>query len=240
VVRSVGDAQQPQGQQAASGPNHRLQPTPYSLRCAALRPESEMVAHHQSSQGQEGKCRETGPCGLQVPRPRRAAESSTVRSSGDNGPQARSLIWLRTRGGCKGCTRVQDHLTARKADAAKEADRQCQKGTWEGQRFRRPSADALHSHRATGPILLHPWLSACQLGKPHSPHHRVVLQPSMVVSQPSGRGTAEGVQEARGSEGQPVMGWIGSAILPQPERVLTAGWCQRERRTCTDAHWWRR
>ena len=55
-------------------PNYGLQPTPSSLRCAALRPESEMVAHHQRSQGQEGKCRATGPCGIQVPLPRRAAE----------------------------------------------------------------------------------------------------------------------------------------------------------------------
>ena len=83
-------------------PNKRVQATAYSLRFATLRPESEMVAHHQSSQGQEGKCRATGPCGIQVPLPRRAAESSKVRSSGDNGPQARSLIWPRTRGGCKG------------------------------------------------------------------------------------------------------------------------------------------
>ena len=47
-------------------------PTPSSLRCAALRPESEMVAHHQSLQGQAGKYRATGPCGIQVPLPRRA------------------------------------------------------------------------------------------------------------------------------------------------------------------------
>jgi hypothetical protein len=72
---------------------------------------------------------------------------------------------------------VKDRVTARKADAAKEADRQCQKGTWEGQRLRSTSDDAPESHRATGPILLHPWLSACQLGKPHSPHPMVVSQP---------------------------------------------------------------
>jgi len=54
--------------------NKPLQPTAYSLRYAALRPESEMVAHHQSLQGQAGKYRATGPCGIQVPLPRRATE----------------------------------------------------------------------------------------------------------------------------------------------------------------------
>jgi len=80
------------------------------------------------------------------------------------------------------------------------------KGMWEGQRFRSTSADAPESHRATGPILLHPLLSACQLGQPHSSHSRV-------VPQPQGRGKAEGVKEARESEGHPVMGWIGCPDL---------------------------
>jgi len=70
-----------------------------SLRDAALRPESEMVAHHQSLQGQAGKYRATGPCGIQVPLPRRATEYSTVRSSGDHGPNAGSLTRPRARGG---------------------------------------------------------------------------------------------------------------------------------------------
>jgi len=73
---------------------------------------------------------------------------------------------------------------------------------WEGQRLRSTSADARYAHRATGPIRLPPWLAACQLGKPHAPH-------ALVVSQPSGRGTAEGVQEASKSAGPPVMGWRG-------------------------------
>jgi hypothetical protein len=71
----------------------------YALRFAVLRPESEMVAHHQSSQGQEGKCRATGPCGIQVPLPRRAAEESKVRSAGNNVPNAGSLTRPRARGG---------------------------------------------------------------------------------------------------------------------------------------------
>ena len=167
-----------------------------------------MVAHHQSSQGQAGKCWKTGPCGIQVPLPRRAAASSKVRSAGDNGSPARSRIWPRTWGGCTGCTGVKDRVTARKADAAKEAVRQCQKGMWEGQRWRSTSADAPDSHRAPGPILRHPLLAACQLGKPHSPH-------ALVVSPPSGRGKAEGVKEARESAGHPVMGGRGCTDPPR-------------------------
>jgi hypothetical protein len=53
---------------------NRLQPTPYSLRsrCAATRERDGRTTSRP--QGQEGKYRETGPCGIQVPLPRRAAE----------------------------------------------------------------------------------------------------------------------------------------------------------------------
>jgi hypothetical protein len=112
--------------------NKGMEPLASSLRCAALRPESERVAHHHSSPGQEGKGRATGPCGRQGPLPGRAAESSKVRSSGDNGPHARSRIWPRTWGGGTGGPRVKDRLTARQADAAKEALRQCHQAGGQG------------------------------------------------------------------------------------------------------------
>jgi hypothetical protein len=46
-------------------------------------------------------------------------------------------------------------------------------------------------HRITGSTLTYSYLFFCQLGKPHWPHRHTV------VSQPQGRGMAEGVEERR-------------------------------------------
>jgi hypothetical protein len=58
------------------------------------------------------------------------------------------------------------------------------------------------SHRAIGSNLPMTHLHPDQLGKPHGPHPRV-------VSRPRGRGTGQGVEDAGGSEGRPVIGRIG-------------------------------
>ena len=79
-----------------------------------------------------------------------------------------------------------------------------------------------HAHRVRGSNLTRPYLLCRQLGKPHA---------SRLGGIPTVRkGMGQGEGEVGGSEGRPVMGWIGlsKGRDTQPERVPTSDWSWRE------------